>query len=280
MHKETTRPQYWILDFKKELPDILSKTVISPLHYGETVEISFVRGIEGETFINGKRFEYREKNVFFIPPKYLHTSTYRKGGSGKDDMVCAFHVNVDALAPFIDVKKILLKENRTLFELAFRCDDFDMLWEIAQLIVDESRSFVSRAADTLRFFEILLKQKEADDPVAEYSKVAIDIIEFVEENYASRLTLQHAAEHFGYSKQYFCKWCKSEIGVTFNEFLKAVRITHARNFLSGGYSVEETSEKCGFSDPSYFSKVFKKFVGTAPKAYAIDKTSADDSLRQ
>lgn len=280
MHKETTRPQYWILDFKKELPDILGKTVISPLHYGETVEISFVRGIEGETFINGKRFDYHEKNVFFIPPKYLHTSTYRHGGIGKNDMVCAFHINVDALAPFIDVKKILLKENRTLFELAFRCDDFDMLWELTQLIVDERRSFVSRAADTLRFFEMLFEQKMIDVPVAEYSKAAIDIIEFVEEKYGSKLTLQHAAEYFGYSKQYFCKWCKSEIGVAFNEFLNAVRITHARNFLTGGCSVEETAEKCGFSDPSYFSKVFKKFVGTTPKAYTINKTRTGDSLRQ
>lgn len=269
MHKETARPQYWILDFKKELPDLLGKTVISPLHYGETVEISFVRGIEGETFINGKRFEYREKNVFFIPPKYLHTSTYRHGGSGKDDMVCAFHINVDTLMPLIDVKKILLKENRPLFELAFRCDDFDVLWELTQSIADESRSFISRAVDTLRLFEILLEQKKEDDPVAEYSKVAIDMIRFVEENYASNLTLQDAAEYFGYNKQYFCKWCKNEIGVSFTEFLNAVRITHARNFLTGGCSVEETAEKCGFSDPSYFSKVFKKFVGTTPKAYSL-----------
>lgn len=269
MHMETTRPQYWILDFKKELPDFLGKTVISPLHYGETIEVSFVRGIEGETFINGKRFEYREKNVFFIPPKYLHTSNYRKGGNGKEDMVCAFHINIDALAPFIDVKKIILKENRTLFELAFRCDNFDMLWEIAQLIVDESRPFVSRVADTLHFLEILLEQKKTDIPVAEYSKIAIDMIAFVEDNYGRKLTLQDAAEHFGYSKQYFCKWCKSEFGVAFNEFLNAVRITHARSLLTGGYSVEETAEKCGFSDPCYFSKVFKKFVGTPPKAYSL-----------
>ncbi|MBQ9784549.1 MAG: helix-turn-helix transcriptional regulator [Clostridia bacterium] len=257
------------MDFKKELPDILGKTVISPLHYGETVEISFVRGIEGETVINGKRFEYQEKNVFFIPPKHLHTSTYRKGGSDKDDMICALHINVDALTPFVDVKKILLKDSRTLFELAFRCDDYDMLWKTAQSMLDESRSFISRVADTLHLFETLLEQKKTDAPVAKYSKVAIDMIEFVEENYGSRLTLQHAAEHFGYSKQYFCKWCKSEIGVAFNEFLNAVRVTHAKSFLTGGCSVEETAEKCGFSDPSYFSKVFKKFVGTTPKAYSL-----------
>lgn len=80
-------------------------------------------------------------------------------------MVCAFHVNIDALTPFIDVKKMLSKDNRTLFEFAFRCDDFDMLWEITQLIVDESRSFVSRAADTLHFFEIILEQKKAKNEV-------------------------------------------------------------------------------------------------------------------
>lgn len=74
------------------------------MHYGETVEISFVRGIDGETFINGKCFEYKYRNVFFIPPKYLHTSNYRNGGNGKDDMICAFHINIDALAPFIDIK--------------------------------------------------------------------------------------------------------------------------------------------------------------------------------
>ena len=61
------------------------------------------------------------------------------------------------------------------------------------------------------------------------------------------------------------------MGVAFNEFLNAVRITNARKLLSEGYSVEETSDRCGFAAPSYFTKVFKKFVGTTPKTYAIMK---------
>jgi len=81
------------------------------------------------------------------------------------------------------------------------------------------------------------------------------------------VTIQRAAEHFGFSKQYFCKWFKKETGVTFKDFLNNVRIHHACACLSGGYSVEETSERCSFSDPSYFTKVFKRFVGTTPKAY-------------
>ena len=269
MFKEATRPGYWIFDFKKELPDLMKKPVVSLLHYGETVEIIFVRGIEGEIFINGKRFEFQDKNVFFIPPKYLHTSNYKKGGCGEDDMICAFHINIDALSPIIDVRKILQKDHRTLPDLAFRCDDFDALWEIAQGILDEKRAFISRVTAMLSLFEKLTEQKKTDFPAVEYSKVAMKMINYVEENYASKLSLQSAAEHFGYTKQYFCKWCKNEMGVAFNEFLNAVRITNARKLLSDGYSVEKTSDMCGFADPSYFTKVFKKFVGTTPKAYAM-----------
>lgn len=269
MYKETTRPAFFILDSKKELPDYTKETVISPLHFGETIEISLVRGIEGETFINGKRFEYKEKNVFFIPPKYLHTSVYRKGGARDGDMICAFHINIDEIAPIINLRKLLLKDDRTLLDLAFRCDDFDGIWETIQMIIDENRTFMERTIDLLRLFEMISNQKSTDTPVVEYSKVGARLVEFVEENYASKLPIQSVADYFGYSKQYFCKWFKTETGVTFNEFLNAVRIQHARTYLVGGYTVEETAEQCGFSDPSYFTKVFKRYAGVTPKAYAL-----------
>ena len=55
MFKEVSRPEFWILDRKKVLPDKVHKTVVSPLHYGDTLEVFLVRGIEGETFINGNK---------------------------------------------------------------------------------------------------------------------------------------------------------------------------------------------------------------------------------
>ena len=269
MYKEITRPEPWVLDIKKELPDIAQKTVISPLHYGETVEISFVRGIEGETVINGKSFEYKEKNVFVIPPHYLHTSVYRRGGSHEGDMICAFHINTEELASVIDLKRLLLKDDRTLLDLAFRCDDFDGMWACVQRILDGGLSFLSRVTELLRLFELVSAQKSPAEHGVEYSKDALCLIEYVEESYACKLCVQTAADHFGYSKQYFCKWFKEKTGVTFNELLNAVRVDHACPLLASGYSVEQTAEQCGFSDASYFAKVFKRFAGVTPKAYAL-----------
>lgn len=269
MFKEFTRPAIWLLDVKKDLPDLKKETIVSPLHYGETIEISFVKGIEGETYINGKKFIYKDKNVFFIPPKYLHTSVYRKGGSKDGDMIACFHINVEALQSVIDLKNVLLKDNHTLFDFAFRCDDFDLAFETVQKILDENRSFIERAIDLLRLFEIFSSQKRNDVHKVQLSQTASKLIDLIEENYKGKISVQDAADHFGYSTHYFCKWFKKETGATFTEFLNSVRIHHARIFLGSGYTVEQTSEQCGFSDPSYFAKVFKKFVGITPKSYSL-----------
>ena len=268
MHKEISRPIPWILDIKKELPDFVNKPVYSPLHYGETIEICFVRGIEGETYINGRKFEYKEKNVFFIPPKYIHTSVYTKGGSDKDDMICAFHINLGELSSVLNLKNLMLKDNHLLFDFAFRYNDFEGIWSIVQRITDENRTYISRIIDLLNLFEKILDTKDNHIPIAKYSKRATQLVEFVENNYKERLTIHDVANHFGFSKQYFCKWFKHETGCTFNEFLNSVRIHYACSYLDSGCSVEESAEKCGFSDPSYFTKVFKRFVGKTPKSYS------------
>jgi AraC-like DNA-binding protein len=268
MRKEETRPVLFILDTKKELPDLKQNTVISPLHYGDTIELNFVRGIEGETFIGGKRFEYEEKNLFIIPPKYPHTSVYRKGGSHDGDMICAFHINLSELSKVIDLKYLLLNDGLTLTDLAFRSNCFDSAWEAVNKILEDTRTLSSKIIELLRLFEELSADKTSDAPLAKYSRFSGELIDFIEENYSTKLTIEKAAEHFGYSKQYFCKWFKNEMGVTFGELLNAVRIQHARSYLANGYHVDETATLCGFSDPSYFTKLFKRFVGTTPKIYA------------
>lgn len=272
MFKEKERAAFFILDRKKELPDMMGKSVISPLHYGETVEISLVRGIEGETFINGKRFIYEEKNVFLIPPRYLHTSVYRAGGSGEKDMIAAFHINIKELSSFIDLSKILSKDGHSLLDLAFRCENFDKIFEIVQNITNDQHSFVFKCTELLRLFDIISNQKSIEDTAVKYSSAAARFVDFVEEHYKDKLSLDSVAHTFGYNKQYFCKWFKKETGVTFNEFLNSVRIHHARAYLLDGYTVEESAALCGFSDPSYFTKVFKRYTGYSPKAYALRNT--------
>ena len=54
----------------------------------------------------------------------------------------------------------------------------------------------------------------------------------------------------------------------FNEYLKNIRIKHATFLFAHGInSVKNVAHLSGFSDPFYFSSVFKKEMGVSPKEY-------------
>jgi AraC-like DNA-binding protein len=54
-------------------------------------------------------------------------------------------------------------------------------------------------------------------------------------------------------------------GKTLVEYINIVRCEHARELLSSGsFNVGESAEQCGFQDISYFSRIYKKYIGILP----------------
>ena len=73
---------------------------------------------------------------------------------------------------------------------------------------------------------------------------------------------------------YVRKLFKKEVGATPHEYLMRARMERARGILSSGvsnryseYTVTQIAEACGFSEPLYFSRVFKKYFGVAPSYF-------------
>ena len=61
---------------------------------------------------------------------------------------------------------------------------------------------------------------------------------------------------------------RQQFGTTPNQYITTKKVEHAKKLLSaGGISVTEVSERCGFSDVFYFSKVFKQMTGVSPSAW-------------
>lgn len=73
---------------------------------------------------------------------------------------------------------------------------------------------------------------------------------------------------------YIRKLFKKETGATPAEYLLKERMTLAQQLLSSGisnrfspYTVSQVAEACGYSEPLYFSRVFKNYFGVAPSEY-------------
>ncbi len=91
---------------------------------------------------------------------------------------------------------------------------------------------------------------------------------FIERNYASEISLEDIAREVNLSPYYFSHFYKDETGVNFIDKLTSIRIEKAKAALiSGDLSVKEVSAMVGYSDPNYFSKLFKKITGLTATEY-------------
>lgn len=74
----------------------------------------------------------------------------------------------------------------------------------------------------------------------------------------------------GYAEDYIRAKFKEICGETPTEFLNRLRIKKACRIIEiygKRFNVTETAAKSGFSNPAYFSRVFKKITGVSPKRY-------------
>ena len=88
----------------------------------------------------------------------------------------------------------------------------------------------------------------------------------------SKITISDICEQIGCSKSTLITGFKREFGTTVNNYITDVRLGEAVNMLmSGDRHIGEIASETGFSDQSYFSKVFSAKYGIPPSEFANDK---------
>ena len=98
------------------------------------------------------------------------------------------------------------------------------------------------------------------------------IIEMTEEGFSDpQLSISTIAEQLGYSSKYLSHIFKKKMGMGYTEYLQTYRIKYAVSLFGHGLdSIKNVALLSGFSDPLYFSTVFKNKIGVSPKTYIKD----------
>lgn len=94
------------------------------------------------------------------------------------------------------------------------------------------------------------------------------VLEYIEAHFSSGISLAELSGCIGMNPKYFCKFFTSLTHQTPMDYLNFYRIEHAAFLLdSTDLSVTDIGAECGFSESSYFTKVFKKYKGITPKDF-------------
>ena len=91
---------------------------------------------------------------------------------------------------------------------------------------------------------------------------------------SEEMNIPYLAELCSVSEPYLRKQFQKLYSLSPNQYISRLRLECASQLLESGlYTVSEVSEKSGFNDTKYFSRVFKKYFGQTPKEFSKNSFS-------
>ena len=94
-------------------------------------------------------------------------------------------------------------------------------------------------------------------------------MKYIKLHYSNQsLTIDEICSDFNISHSYLCKLFKNKSELTAKGNLIKVRLEEAQKLLSNtNLSIKQIAYSVGFSDETYFMKMFKKSIGITPSSY-------------
>ena len=125
--------------------------------------------------------------------------------------------------------------------------------------------------------DLVTRVKENTIPQC-YSHLINNCIHLIHVNLHSRLKIESIATMLHVSRDYLSLAFKKETGIPIHQYILHQKLDEAKNMLSAGMSIYETSYTLCFCNESHFIQAFKKRFHMTPAVY-ITKTISTTPLR-
>lgn len=94
------------------------------------------------------------------------------------------------------------------------------------------------------------------------------VLHYINNQYMENITLEDAANIINFAPNYFVRYWKKYMGLSFHTYLNQVRISIAISMLlNGTQQINEISHQVGFHNVKTFNRIFKQITGTSPSQY-------------
>ena len=250
-----------IKDVAKHLRDRLSRNLVVGMSQMMTMEETSIPIPTGKSFLSDKE-------------KALTTAILLRN---KDE----FQTLLQSLFQFFEIYKypqsLVEQFLNHLIHICYSDESFEKI-QFDNLLLD-----INKAASTSLSYdefycnilsvlvEIFHLQQDTHSTTAKKlpSKLQTDIEAYLQEHYAENITNTTLSNKFGLVPSYLVKLFKSYTGVTPQQYLTTLRIEHAKRMIEENPRrlIKELSLNVGFTDPLYFSRIFKKETNYSPADY-------------
>ncbi len=223
-------------------------------HQHDSLELIYCTGGSGRLDFDDGSFVYREGDIAVIPPFVAHSNFSENGFTN-------IHINMKN-STFLPKRPVLIQDDSNHFiRNAFNA----VFYHYSDL---SSRSTALLSA----YGALIACYLAAYQRITPRSSIVEEIERTIIRNYPDcNFELDQYLHTIPFSYDYLRKLFQKELGVTPLQYLNDKRLQAAAEYLCSvsheGSSISEISHQCGFREPLYFSRMFKKKYGVAPSHY-------------
>lgn len=204
--------------------------------------------LDDSNFIEAKAFLSKTFGIFYekegVEPYLVRESLYELYRA----------IKADGLTKGIMVDKLTDGNGLTLYQAIFQYD----------LLLNIEESFLS-VLDLYAKESSKIGNKKLKREIAQ-------IVTFIKENLSDDLSVATAARVIHLSESHFSHLFKSEMGVSFIDYVNRLRIERAMKLLTEtDKNINEIAYEVGINSPNYFSILFKKITRISPNEYRNNK---------
>lgn len=106
--------------------------------------------------------------------------------------------------------------------------------------------------------------KEQSTTEKKFEKIRV----FLKCNYNRVITLNEIADYMNMNKSSLCTFMRKHTGMTLTEYLNGIRLSIASEYLLNlDDTISSIAYRVGFSDITYFNRLFRKKYGLSPSQY-------------
>lgn len=245
-----------------------------PPHWHDELEILYHLNGESDITIDGKIYRLKKKHMMVIDSRQIH-STYNYD---QTSMFICIHISkayMEKHVPGIELARIRCTPD-DVHDANFQ-DYFGTCMLLQDLVEAYMREPVTLSMETegyvlLIFSRLIQHFSSRHEPMPENVDVLAAerlraIIKYVGVHFREPIRLQDVSEETGLSKEYFCRFFKKNMGMSFLQYVQEVRAVHVYQDLERtDMPISEIMEKNGFTSQKLFNQTFRRIYGCTPSS--------------
>jgi len=262
---------------------VLSTKSVSeiPWHWHEEIELLFVESGTALLELTEIGHTLRDGEGAFVSAGVLHSVK----ALGSDDCILLSFVFNPAMIYGFTESSIAQKYIRPLCNSALSCIAFypetdwhrqalDCITMAFHSFIEEKYGFEFLVWEYLSHICYLISKNnqfvlEEQNRGEKQDSIRVkQMLSFIRQAYGEDLELKQIATASGISERECLRCFRAMLGIAPMQYLMKYRISVAARLLrETDESVTDICNRCGFSNPSYFSKIFKRYLESTPTAF-------------